>query len=107
MDINLIEELYEFFDNAEELMTDFLRLFIDEEYLSPTNYRHEEIYHEDTREDEFYYLWDDEPPKANPLKYPACVGCLNYHGHTYNGNLLICAMHPYGWIDNDCPDREE
>ncbi len=38
--------------------------------------------------------------------HSACVGCRNYHGHSYNGNLLICAMHPYGWEDEKCPDWE-
>ncbi|MEL7418885.1 MAG: hypothetical protein AAGK10_09970, partial [Cyanobacteria bacterium J06555_3] len=28
--------------------------------------------------------------------HPACIGCANYHGHIYNGNLLVCAMHPQG-----------
>ncbi|MEL6931305.1 MAG: hypothetical protein AAFO95_22185 [Cyanobacteria bacterium J06600_6] len=35
---------------------------------------------------------------------PACVDCVNYHGHAYNGNLLVCAMHPSGYQGNDCPD---
>jgi len=36
----------------------------------------------------------------------ACQGCQNYHGEIYNGNRLICGIHPYGWNDGDeCPDR--
>ncbi|WP_041555573.1 hypothetical protein [Nostoc sp. PCC 7524] len=38
---------------------------------------------------------------------PACVGCQNYHGHVYGGNLLVCAMHPHGWDDASCPDWEK
>ncbi len=38
--------------------------------------------------------------------YPACKGCYHYHGHVYNGNLLVCGMHPYGWEDSNCPDWE-
>lgn len=34
----------------------------------------------------------------------ACQGCCNYHGETYEENLLVCAMHPEGWEDDDCPD---
>lgn len=41
-----------------------------------------------------------------PDKHPACVGCHHYHGQVYGGNLLVCAMHPYGWDDNNCPDWE-
>ncbi|MEL6501259.1 MAG: hypothetical protein AAFQ23_07625 [Cyanobacteria bacterium J06623_1] len=36
--------------------------------------------------------------------HPACIGCANYHGHVYNGNLLVCAMHPQGMEDSSCPD---
>ncbi|WP_254565212.1 hypothetical protein [Oscillatoria sp. HE19RPO] len=40
-------------------------------------------------------------------KYAACIGCKNYHGQVYGGNLLVCGMHPYGWeTDGDCPDWE-
>ena len=34
----------------------------------------------------------------------ACVGCRHYHGRVYNGNLLVCGMHPYGWEGDKCPD---
>ncbi len=37
---------------------------------------------------------------------PACRGCQHYHGQTYNGNLLVCGMHPYGVEDETCPDWE-
>lgn len=45
------------------------------------------------------------PPSA--LNNPACIDCANYHGQSYNGNLLVCAMHPSGWDDKSCPDWEE
>ena len=38
---------------------------------------------------------------------PACINCANYHGQSYNGNLLVCAMHPEGWSDENCPDWEQ
>ena len=31
-----------------------------------------------------------------------CSGCINLHGQYYNGQLLVCAMHPYGKIN--CED---
>ncbi|MEB3210199.1 MAG: hypothetical protein VKL39_02540 [Leptolyngbyaceae bacterium] len=34
----------------------------------------------------------------------ACIGCKHYHGRVYNGSLLVCGMHPYGWEDAQCPD---
>lgn len=39
--------------------------------------------------------------------HPACRGCCHYHGQVYNSNLLVCAMHPYGWDDESCPDWEQ
>jgi len=42
-----------------------------------------------------------------PLHQPSvCVGCQHYHGQSYSGNLLVCAMHPYGWEGETCPDWE-
>jgi hypothetical protein len=38
--------------------------------------------------------------------HPVCVGCCNYHGEAYGGNVLVCAMHPYGIEDESCPDWE-
>ena len=36
-----------------------------------------------------------------------CVGCNNFHGRTYNGVRLVCAIYPYGWSDRgQCPDWE-
>ncbi|WP_036477567.1 hypothetical protein [Myxosarcina sp. GI1] len=37
---------------------------------------------------------------------PACINCAHYHGRIYDDNLLVCAMHPYGWQDDNCPDWE-
>ena len=39
--------------------------------------------------------------------HPACIDCTNYHGQVYNGNLLVCAMHPNGFEGNSCPDWQE
>ena len=42
-------------------------------------------------------------------QHPVCIGCRHYHGQEYNGNLLICAMHPYGMGEGEesCPDKEQ
>jgi hypothetical protein len=47
-------------------------------------------------------------PKVEPNRetHPACIGCHHYHGRLYNGNLLVCGMHPYGWDNLHCPDWE-
>ncbi|HHP7245609.1 MAG TPA: hypothetical protein ACFE0H_13075 [Elainellaceae cyanobacterium] len=46
------------------------------------------------------------PVEPSPTQNPACMGCKHYHGHIYNDNLLVCAMHPFGWDSGDCPDWE-
>jgi hypothetical protein len=45
------------------------------------------------------------PP--SPEENAACIGCRHYHGQVYNGNLLVCGMHPYGWEEENCPDWEQ
>ncbi|RUR78281.1 hypothetical protein ACF3DV_03990 [Chlorogloeopsis fritschii PCC 9212] len=46
------------------------------------------------------------PVEPSATQNPACIGCRHYHGQAYGGNLLVCAMHPYGWDDENCPDWE-
>ncbi|MGK7897184.1 MAG: hypothetical protein AB4372_27100, partial [Xenococcus sp. (in: cyanobacteria)] len=36
--------------------------------------------------------------------FAGCLNCINYHGKSYQGNILVCGMHPYG--EEDCPDFE-
>lgn len=52
--------------------------------------------------DEDFTRVDYHTPSAT--SNPACINCANYHGQAYNGNLLICAMHPSGYEGQDCPD---
>ncbi|NCJ05366.1 hypothetical protein GS597_02320 [Synechococcales cyanobacterium C] len=39
-----------------------------------------------------------------------CAGCVHYHGKAYGTEQrirLICAIHPYGWMQmSACPDWE-
>jgi hypothetical protein len=41
-------------------------------------------------------------------QHPHCVGCRNYHGQMYGGEMLVCAMHPYGVAEGveECPDKD-
>ncbi|WP_088893739.1 hypothetical protein [Leptolyngbya ohadii] len=41
-------------------------------------------------------------------QHPICIGCQHYHGQVYGGNLLVCAMHPFGVDEgvDSCPDKE-
>ena len=55
--------------------------------------------------DEDFTIISYHQPSAQ--SHPACINCVNYHGQVYNGNLLVCAMHPYGSDDDNCPDWEK
>lgn len=46
------------------------------------------------------------PPTAAAQQPQACQGCCHYHGRVYGGNLLVCAMHPYGVETDRCGDWE-
>ncbi|MGF1520687.1 MAG: hypothetical protein ACFBSF_00020 [Leptolyngbyaceae cyanobacterium] len=39
-------------------------------------------------------------------EHTACVGCRHYHGQAYGGNMLVCAMYPYGPDQEKCSDWE-
>jgi hypothetical protein len=55
------------------------------------------------------FNWDiaiPTKPLADPVTHPACVGCLNYDGSVYGGNLLVCGMYPYGCGSDTCADWE-
>ncbi len=55
------------------------------------------------------FNWDipiHTKPKPDPAIHPACVGCINYNGSDYGGNLLVCGMHPYGCGSDICADWE-
>ncbi|MBD6621151.1 hypothetical protein FNW02_37005 [Komarekiella sp. 'clone 1'] len=53
---------------------------------------------EDEDEDE---LNDEE---STPI---ACIGCQNYHGQYYGGNMLVCGIHARGWDGENCPDYQQ
>lgn len=79
--------------------------------LSETGIEAEIIIFEDLEEfaDEFgeeSELFGFNFKRPTPENHPACLGCQHYHGRVYGGNLLVCAMHPYGWDDKNCPDWE-
>lgn len=54
-------------------------------------------------ETEQAFTYPEEPTLE---QHPACIGCRHYHGQVYAGNLFVCAMHPYGWDTQECPDWE-
>ena len=36
--------------------------------------------------------------------HPKCAGCSYYHGESYGGQMLVCALHPSGPDDDGCLD---
>ncbi|AFY95425.1 OmpH family outer membrane protein [Chamaesiphon minutus] len=54
-------------------------------------------------------IWDipiSTKPVADPATHPACVGCINYNGTVYGGNMLVCGIYPYGCGSDTCADWE-
>ncbi len=51
-------------------------------------------------------LYYEPNREATAEHQPACVGCRNYNGSMFGGNLLVCGFHPYGWQEGQCPDWE-
>jgi len=45
-----------------------------------------------------------QSPSVRQQRPQVCQGCCFYHGQTYNGNRLICGLHPYGAEDDYCAD---
>jgi hypothetical protein len=45
-------------------------------------------------------------PLPDPAVHPACMGCINYNGSVYGGNLLVCGFYPYGCNSDTCADWE-
>jgi hypothetical protein len=56
--------------------------------------------------DEEWPLYYEPKRAATPDHQPTCIGCRNYNGTTFGGNLLVCGFHPYGCQEETCPDWE-
>jgi hypothetical protein len=95
-------ELNELLTEVDDFVIEVVKLFVDDDYLNDVD---DFSYFLD--EDEFNSWLQDTKIKPNLEINPACVGCSNYHGHSYNGNLLVCGIHPYGWKGETCPDWQE
>lgn len=48
-----------------------------------------------------------QQPPLLPQQPNVCQGCRHYHGRSYGGNLLVCAMHPFGADGEHCSDWED
>lgn len=46
-----------------------------------------------------------QPLDAMANGHTACIGCRNYCGEVYGGNMLVCGIHPYGCGSDRCPDH--
>jgi hypothetical protein len=101
---DVTEVTLEIIVDIEQLVRDF------QDVWEPTHDRLDAIAGWSEEEFLFYESFEDPDllinPKVEPTlaNYPACMGCRHYHGRVYHGNLLVCAMHPFGWDDKNCPD---
>ena len=108
------EEITDVFEEFSEQLQDTVITEVDRcvedflDFMAETNLEVEFNLWEDLEnlaEDlEFVEITTQIPSEDN---YRACIGCQNYHGQAYNGKILVCAMHPYGVEDNNCPDWEQ
>jgi hypothetical protein len=123
----LIEFSAEFNIALQETATEFGQIMVDELELLSTEIKElqEEVFHSGWFEEiidsqnQFVNLFSDlentdewptyyEPRQAASATFqPACIGCQNYSGTTFGGNLLVCGFHPYGWDGESCPDWEQ
>jgi hypothetical protein len=105
------EELSEFvFDVAEKLTSDL------ESIANEFKELNEEIWQDIDWGSDFnvdgenpdtdWSLYYEPHREATAEHQPACVGCRNYNGSMFGGNLLVCGFHPYGWQEGQCPDWE-
>ncbi|MDB9525291.1 hypothetical protein PN498_04775 [Oscillatoria sp. CS-180] len=39
-------------------------------------------------------------------EHTTCIGCKHYYGQAHGGQMLVCAMYPYGPDAETCPDWE-
>lgn len=83
------------FENEEQYINDFTETFL------PNEWEFDEFSADDLESILPYRV------EATEEKNPACIACTHYHGQVYDGNLLVCGMHPYGWSDRNCPDWEK
>ncbi len=89
------------FEEVDYLIQDFIDVLIDTSDEIDSVFGEE---WENFADDDFTSVSYHQPSaKSNS----ACINCANYHGQSYNGNLLVCAMHPSGWDGDDCPDWQE
>lgn len=86
-----------------EMATDFEQFW--REFLEPLLEIDEMNLEPEAWEEPDFFLTPKIDPTADT--HSACLGCRHYHGRVYGGQLLVCAMHPYGWEGSHCPDWEQ
>ncbi|MEL6462583.1 MAG: hypothetical protein AAFY21_09800 [Cyanobacteria bacterium J06641_2] len=115
------DEVERFFTGMTEVVDTFIEMTEElSEQVQTSLLSEVDQYLQDLAEPFLEVYWDYEDSLAEDLEgqhfpypveptaeqNPACIGCSNYHGQVYNGNLLVCGMHPSGYEDETCPDWE-
>jgi hypothetical protein len=104
---NLPQEIEDLFVQVDIFIEECITILVEEDPLNLIQFWWDQEQSEIDNEDDNIVWFDVEKTTPNAKLHPACVGCRNYHGYTYNGNLLVCGIHPYGWDDENCPDWEK
>lgn len=102
---NVFVEIEQFTAEVEATVTEELEEFWQEWEALWDELESEIDWSEQFDDDSEFVITSKVTPDQNT--HPACQGCHHYHGYVYGGNLFVCAMHPYGWDDENCPDWEQ
>lgn len=76
--------------------------WLDDLQVNDVNNVFDEYFDTDNGNYQFKGFTEDEQNYLDLID--GCTSCKHFHGHQYNGNDLICGMHPYGNIN--CSDFE-
>lgn len=99
---NLENEFNLFWQDIKDSIKEFVNF--EAEYNLDTEFNIWQDIENFVEDSEFVEISTETPTKDN---HAACIECNNYHGQAYNGQIFVCAMHPYGVEDDSCPDWEQ
>lgn len=92
----------DFFQEIDDFLLNLFSILLDDDQLRNDTF----VNFDSSQNSEVNFYTPQIKRTAN--QYSACIGCSNYHGRVYDGNILVCAMHPYGWSEiNNCPDWQK
>lgn len=108
IEVNLPHEINDVMTKVDDFIEECLTILIEEDPFDLLEYFLDgQPSSLNDHSDDSIIWFDQEQVIPTADFHPACINCDNYHGRKYNGNLLVCAMHPYGYDAPQCPDWQE